>query len=82
MAEVLIRFFGLFPSSSLGTQGGKLQLSGPPLGERVASTPPTKQELPKRWVPKLELGNQRHYIFVIFVSFVFFVVKNYALAPA
>jgi hypothetical protein len=46
-----------FPSSSLGTQARKLQLPAR-LGYQVAPPNPTKLELPSRWVPKLELGNQ------------------------
>jgi hypothetical protein len=41
----------------LGTQARKLQLPVP-LEYQVVSTSPTKLELPNRWVPKPELGNQ------------------------
>jgi hypothetical protein len=46
-----------FPSSGLGTQARKLLLPVP-LEYQVAPTCTTKPELPSRWVPKPELGNQ------------------------
>jgi len=46
-----------FPSSSLGTQARKLQLPVR-LEYQVVSSSPTKLELPRRRVPKPELGNK------------------------
>ena len=47
----------LVPKLQLGNAGRKLQLPVC-LGYQVVSTSPTKLELPNRWVPKPELGNQ------------------------